>query len=287
MQAEITTAKQRSWLAVGLTGLVMYVLLARMVGWASDTITQQRVALDEHIARLTELLEQNEALHERVRRAAARTTALNERYLRRISAELHDGPAQELALALMRLDSVGAGGTAGPTTQGGTNLEVIEGSLGHALQEIRAIATGLRLPELERLTLAETLARVVKVHERNTGTRVDLQLESVPDRTTLPVKITLYRVVQEALSNAFRHGGGAGQRVSVRYDNGTLEMEVADTGPGFNGSLRTDGSEHLGLIGMRERVESLGGLFRVESEPGAGTRVLVRLSSEAIEGNYE
>ncbi|MGH2541830.1 MAG: sensor histidine kinase [Ardenticatenaceae bacterium] len=286
MQAEIRAAQRRSWLVVGLVAVAMYLLLARMVQVTSDTISRQGAELRENVARLTELLQQNEMLHERVRRAAARTTALNERHLRRISAELHDGPAQQMALALMRLDNVAVGEPDGAAAvQSRENLAVVESALKHALREVRTIATGLRLPELERLTLAETLTRVVRVHERNTGSSVELRLEKLPEETTLPVKITLYRVVQEALSNAYRHAGGASQQVRVTYENDVLRAEIADKGPGFDGSLSANGSEHLGLIGMRERVESLGGLFRIESEPGQGTRVIVRLSSQAVEGN--
>ena len=96
LQREIGAAQQRSWLVVGGVTLLMYLLLAGFIGRASDTIGRQELALRDQVARLTELLAQNVELHERVRRAATRTTALNERFLRRISADLHDGSAQEL-----------------------------------------------------------------------------------------------------------------------------------------------------------------------------------------------
>jgi signal transduction histidine kinase len=97
LQREIGAAQQRSWLVVGGVTLLMYLLLAGFIGRASDTIGRQELALRDQVARLTELLAQNVELHERVRRAATRTTALNERFLRRISADLHDGSAQELS----------------------------------------------------------------------------------------------------------------------------------------------------------------------------------------------
>jgi signal transduction histidine kinase len=106
LQREIVAAEQRSWLVVGGTTLLMYLLLAGFIRRASDTIARQELALRDQVTRLTDLLAQNAELHERVRRAATRTTALNERFLRRISAELHDGPAQELGLALLRLDHI-------------------------------------------------------------------------------------------------------------------------------------------------------------------------------------
>ena len=85
---------------------LIFILLSGFVKRASDTIDQQKVELSNQVTRLTELLEQNRGLHERVRRAAARVTTLNERLLRRIGSELHDGPAQDLSLSLLKLDTL-------------------------------------------------------------------------------------------------------------------------------------------------------------------------------------
>ena len=108
LQADISTAQWESWLVVSLAMLIIYALLSGFVGRAGETIDRQQATLSAQVVQLTELLEQNKALHDRVRRAAARTTALNERILRRISAELHDGPVQDVGLALLRLDHVAA-----------------------------------------------------------------------------------------------------------------------------------------------------------------------------------
>jgi signal transduction histidine kinase len=285
LQHEVRSAQFQSWLAVGLATLVMYLLLSVFVGRASDTIKRQQVALNEQITRLTDLLTQNEELHERVRRAAARTTALNERFLRRISAELHDGPVQDLALALLQSDHGSIDGDQIGAQRETTSVGVHE-SLSHALQEIRAISAGLGLPQLNELTLATTVQRVIRAHERRTHTKVALVLDSLPDQVPLPVKITLYRLVQEALTNAYRHAGGAGQQVRVSYDGTHLEIRVSDEGPGFDITENGEWDEHLGIVGMRERVESLGGSFRVESMPGHGTTVIARLSPQPLEEIY-
>ena len=100
-------------------------------------------------------------------------------------------------------------------------------------------------------------------------------------------KITLFRLVQEALTNAYRHAGGAGQRVSLCYDGGRLHVEVADAGPGFGFPATAEWDKHLGLVGMRERVESLGGNFRVESAPGRGTRIIADVALADEEKVYE
>jgi signal transduction histidine kinase len=286
LQREIVAAERRSWLVVGAVTLVMYLLLAGFIQRASDTITRQELALRDQVAQLTDLLTQNAELHERVRRAATRTTALNERVLRRISAELHDGPAQELGLALLRLDHVSQPCAVCPSASQRPpedTLDVIQNSLRRALQELRAISTGLGVPQLTQLSIAETVARVVRAHERRTGTRVAITIGNLPDQAPLPVKITLYRVIQEALSNAYRHAGGVDQQVHVGCAADTLHIEVADGGPGFAGEPISNGVEHLGLIGMRERVESLGGQFQVNSLPGQGTTVIADLALHVAE----
>lgn len=290
LDREIAGAQGRSWLAVALATLATYLLLTGIVRRGSDTIRLQQAELRDKVARLTALLDQNEELHDRVRRAARRTTELNEQFLRRVSSELHDGPAQDLSLSLLRLDSLRSGihaqvGLPARRANGRSqdDLEAIQASLERALQDLRSISTGLRLPELEKLTVAETVGRAVRAHERRTGSRVDLNLGVLPDHAPLPVKFTLYRLIQEALSNAYRHGRGVDQRVRVEYDGIELHAEVSDRGPGFDRQATPPGGQHLGLTTMRERVESLGGVFSVEASPGNGARVDASLPVQGVE----
>jgi signal transduction histidine kinase len=276
----IASAQQRSWLLVGAVTVGMYLLLAGFVRRLSDTIRQQQGELGAQVVQLKELLAQNQELHERVHRAAQRTTALNERFLRRISAELHDGPAQDLGLALLRLDNLEPASVMAPAAQPPSppaDFRVVQGALQNALKEIRAISGGMGLPELENVTLAETVTRAVRAHERRTGTTVALTTNALPERVALPLKITVYRLIQEALSNAYRHAGGAGQQIRVEAAADVLQLVISDEGPGFDTRLKLEPDEHLGLVGMRERVESLGGWFKVESAPGQGARVVAKL----------
>jgi signal transduction histidine kinase len=247
--------------------------------------------LRDKVRQLTDLLGENRRLGERVRRAASGTTARNERFLRRISAELHDGPAQALGLGLLRLDSVMAHTetcTCDKRTlpKASADLEIIQGSLREALDEIRVLSSGLTLPELDDLTLPETLSRVARLHEKRTATPVDLDLDGVPEDADLPIKITLFRVVQEALSNAYRHAGGVGQRVRLTSASDRLSAEISDRGPGFEWSPQVSWNGHLGLEGMRERVESLGGTFRIESGPDIGTRVHAELPLHQVDEGH-
>ena len=283
---EIAAAQRRSWLVVGAVTLVIYLLLAGFIRRASDTIEQQRATLNDQISRLTELLAQNQELHERVRRAAGSVATLNERFLRRIGSELHDGPAQDLGLALLKLDAlVGRYEQKQEGLAIANELTSIQSPLQNAQKEIRAISTGLSLPQLAELSLPETVIRAVRAHERRTGSRVKLDVAPVSEQAALPVKITVYRVLQESLNNAFRHAGAANQQIRVFMDGALLALEVSDDGSGFVPQPATTFNSHLGLAGMRERVESLGGTFSVISELGKGTKVTARLALRAEEGS--
>lgn len=289
LRSAIAASQRRSWLVVGGATLLIYLVLSVFVQRASNTIQRQQRELTGQVARLTELLRQNGELHERVRGAAARTSALNERFLRRFSAELHDGPAQDISLALLRLDHVAARTAAnggGPDSRAETaqDLDAIETSLRHALNDVRTTSSGLLLPQLATLSVTETVDRAVRDHRRRGGAPLAVSMRAVPERAPLPTKIALYRVIQEATTNARRHAAGAPTRVDVEGIDGRLRVEIADEGPGFDVATIGGSAEHLGLVGMRERVGSLGGEFAIRSAPGGGTRVIAELPLSAAGG---
>jgi len=270
LEREIASAQTTSWIIIGVCTALMYLLLAGMVGRGSNTITRQQRELVE--------------INERVRRAAARTTAINERFLRRISADLHDGPGQDLSFALLRLYAIAEQccQCLDPAKQQSVNaeLDAVRNSLESGLRELRDISAGLRLPELDALSPAATVARAIHEHESKTHTRVEFTADHAPDHAPMPVKITLFRLTQEALANSYRHARGAAQAVRVWSDGAAICLEVADTGQGFDQQSISPDAQHLGLAGMRERVQVLGGTFEVESSPGAGTRIRARVPLE-------
>ena len=178
LQGDLAMAQRRSWLIVGGATLLIYLLLATFIGRVSDTIRRQQRALATQVTQLTEVVRQNQELHERVRGAAARTAALNERFLRRFSVELHDGPAQDISLALLRLDHVAAlagepDGNAANHSELERELDLIQGSLRRSLQDVRATSSGLLLPHLGALSVGETLDHVMRGHQRRTGAPVE------------------------------------------------------------------------------------------------------------------
>lgn len=279
LERDVRQAQLRSWAVVGSVMLLAYLLLAGLVRRGSDTIARQQSVLNAQVAAQQALLAQNAELHERVQRAATRIAEVHERVMERVSSDLHDGPAQDVSYALLRLDSLAlhAGQEGAPTrAQTQRDLDALERSLTRAMQAMRDLAASVRLPDLQGLTLEDTLDRAVRDHRARTGSEVRTDWPALPADAPLPVKITAFRIVREALSNAFKHAGGQGQAVCAQVQGGLLTVQVTDTGPGFDATRPAAGDRHLGLVSMRERAESLGGHFTVRSGP-AGTTVRAEL----------
>jgi signal transduction histidine kinase len=280
LDTESWAAQRHSWLIVAATVLTMYLLLFGLVHRGSKTIDRQRQELKHKVAELLALIEQNKLLHDKVSRAASRTTALNEQFLRRISADLHDGPGQDLGLALMKIETAAdfcstCPGRAEQHESAVNELDGVRVVMQSALTDLRAISAGLLLPEIDQLSIDEIAGRAARDYERKTGTRVRLNLPHARMDASLPVKITLYRLLQEALINGFRHAGGVDQQVKVTGTEDRLMVEVSDNGGGFEPG--TAATTRQGLAGMRERVEILGGSFELESAPAQGTVIRVVL----------
>ena len=272
LENQVNHDRLMAWGLVGAAALLAYLALARVVSQGSRKIISQDSELRERVRQLSTLLDQNAGLHDRLRRAAARTTALNELERRRIGSDLHDGPSQTLAFAMLRLDAV-----EGRLQESGhgddEDFGSVQGALADALGEMRTIAAGLRTPELEGATPADIVRRAVADNERRAGTLATVDIKGVPSRAPLATKIALYRILSEALSNAARHGLGTGVAVTITQSgDGQMVAEVSDKGPGFDVRDRPR-LGHLGLTGMRERAELLGGRLELESSPGGGTLV--------------
>ena len=154
----------------------------------------------------------------------------------------------------------------------------MENALRDALADIRNISAGLVLPELDGLTLSDILTKAVSSHESRTQTSPSLSLDELPKHIGKSTQICLYRLVQEGLNNAQRHAPGAACSVSAIYADNTFEVEISDTGSGFDPAMNATSSSGLGLPGLRERIESVGGQFEIRSSSGQGTRLIARFS---------
>lgn len=215
-----------------------------------------------------------ESQRERIKQATSRTVELNELNLRRIGADLHDGPAQSIGFALLRMDSLTNALHQNKPELYDATFNKINNAMTDALQEIRNLSSGLIIPELNDLSFKEALVKLIKKHEKRTSTKVKHHLKHIPENLRNSSKICIYRLIQEGLNNAYRHGKGLEQCVELMLESDQLHLIVTDSGPGMT-SKDIDhlfDNKHLGIRGLRERVESLGGHFQFtgrENLPGA------------------
>jgi signal transduction histidine kinase len=279
-QHSLNHARLQSWLAVVAFTMSFFAILSALVFRGSRMIDSQEKALKRRIQELSELLSQNGELSAKLQRAGQRTTALNERYLRRLGAELHDGPAQLVALAALKVDSelISNPRTSRKVRDG--EIASIKSSLDDAMQEIRTICSGLVLPQIEGANLPEVIERAIKAHTERTGVKVDVSLSPIYPQLSLSAKICVFRFLQEALNNGYRHGGGAGQYVIQTYDGRIVVVAAGDSGPGFDPAKIKPSS--MGLSGLRERVESLGGTFVLKTSD-RGTELRIHLNLDEME----
>lgn len=284
MEHEIGSIHQQVWAIIAVATMAMLLLLFVIVRRGDRIIDRQQVALRRQMQEQAQLHRQNVTLQHRITLATQEFSTINELTHRRLGADLHDGPAQLLTLILLRLDELSQWRDRYLEDGGEIDndaLETIRSAAQDSLQEIRGISRGLALPEINELSLEEELYLVVQRHEQRTDSKVELSLGDLPDDVPLPYKICIYRLVQEALNNAFHHAGGKQQRVCAGSRDGQLHVQVEDAGEGIaEAALQTQvrGRSRLGLVGMRYRVESLGGSFNIESAPGRGTRITARFT---------
>jgi len=275
-------AQRGSWLRVATIMMAMYLCLFLLVRRGSQTIAAQQSELIDQVAQLTRLNAQNTRLQARVIDAAERATALNENFLQRVSADIHDGPGQDLGFALMQIKNMEDSLAAAAPAEGHnppawcSGLPQTKVAIESALKDLRALSADIELPDIARLELPDIAARLVRDLQVKTGVHAELSCQGELVQASFRVKVALYRLLQESLANTVRHASGSVARVLLRTTPTQLHVEVHDHGPGFDPVVAAS-KGRLGLRGMQQRVEVLGGVLELLSTPGAGTLIRVCL----------
>lgn len=215
----------------------------------------------------------------RVKQLLAQVSNTQEEERRRISADLHDSVAQWLAAASYRAQTVNAMISGGKHEKAQDELEAMESTIDRSLKELRRVVIALRPPALEELGLTHALKQSVE-DLRSDG--LECRFNNTGDSVRLPldVEIAVYRVVQESLNNVRKHARATKVSLNLRYGLEKLVVEVRDNGRGFDLSRTLDSAVaagHLGLLGMKERVENLGGDVKIRTSQDGGTTVTLVL----------
>ncbi|MFA9479904.1 CHASE domain-containing protein [Phycisphaerales bacterium AB-hyl4] len=276
-----------------LASLVLFVLArSQTLAWVTAREANEELQRSEQRLRnMNETLEQRvadrTAIAERraaqVRRLAAEVTHIEQRERRRLARTLHDHLQQLLVAARMRLQIMHSASNDDELQTTSTELDQL---LQDAIQASRSLTIELSPPILHEsglVTCLEWLARHIRQqHHLHVAIEVDGDAETIDALVSCNVKIMLFESTREALLNVVKYAGVSEAQLQLRHDPTaqTLELTIADEGVGFEAdklALRGNAVERFGLFSIRERLELLDGQFAINSAPGQGTRVTLRL----------
>ncbi len=286
-------------IGVTLTALINY-LLAKLAFRPLDDVTdtlksiragQRHVRVpvvkgDTQIAELSQSLNfmLNALEHQRKRDAASAIKAQEEER-KRIARELHDETSQSLTGLVIGIKMVEEL-VPDSMPQVKRRLGSITDLAHQTLNEVHTMAARLRPSVLDDLGLAAALRSYIMEFSENTGIKVETRLLTRNDRLQPELETVLYRVVQEALTNVARHAGASKCTVKLERAGGELRGQITDNGHGFDPEkvLLSTKSRGLGLHGMQERIELVGGSLRFESRPSKGSTIHLEVPTESKEG---
>ena len=223
------------------------------------------VEVASEIIRFNVMLDRLE--HER-RHSMRRVLVAQEAERRRVAQELHDEIGQNLTAAVLELNRVREGGVVL-----GDALDDVQALVRDSLETLSEITARLRPATFDDLGLASALQSLAADSERRTGIEVETVVDGALQVIDPDAELVLYRVAQEALTNALRHGACSRVSIEVRRENGAVLLRVTDDGAGLG-----DAMSGAGIRGMRERAAMIGGRLRFSAPETGGTSVELRVS---------
>ena len=238
--------------------------------------TEREALMRENERRLTALLEKTTALSEELRAMSRELMNAQEEERKRISRELHDEIGQLLAAMTLNLELMKKGLRPADERLLREKIGDTQQLAGEMFGRIRTFLGDLRPAALDDLGLAAVARRLLSDFSKRSDVRVETSGElDLLDALGHEGRIAVYRLMQECLTNVVKHARASAVRVSVREEDGSLQLEIADDGDGFEPAAvaRQPGRRGMGILGMRERTDLVGGTFRLEATPGGGTMV--------------
>lgn len=247
----------------------------------SDQIIKRKkaeLALRGSEKKLQNLLSQSELFKEQLRGLSRQILSVQEEERKKISRELHDVVAQALLGINVRLTAL--------RKEAGINTKDLDGNILRTQKMItksanivHQFARELRPAVLDDLGLIPALQSFIKQFSARTGLLIHLHVFEGVEKLNFAKRTVLYRVAQEALTNVCQHARASRVEITISRELKHVRMIVSDDGRSFqvNRVINTSGNKRLGLLGMRERVEMVGGTFEIQSEVGKGTKVIANI----------
>lgn len=244
-------------------------------------IAQRRLA-EESLRRSEQhygqLLEQSRRMQEQLRLLSRQLLSAQEEERKKISRELHDVIAQTLTSINVRLAALRKEATF--NTKGlERSIAVTQQLVQESVEIVHRFARELRPTVLDDVGLIPALHTFMKAFREETGIRVSLSAFARVEQVNGDKRTVLYRIAQEALTNVARHAQASSVHVKIQKLDGAICLKIKDDGKGFQEErvLHAKKSKRLGLLGMRERLEMVGGSFAIKSVPGKGTTVIAQM----------
>ena len=223
--------------------------------------------------------EELSVMQQNLRYYLQQATRAQEEERKRISHELHDDTIQALVVLSRQLDAL-ASGDKGLSEDTRLHMEELWQQTDNILRGVRRLSQDLRPAALDRLGLLPALEWLASSVTEYSGVATEVNIVGEKHRLPEEATIALFRITQEALRNVWRHSGATKAGITVEFDKSRTRITISDNGKGFNlpekiGDLAKNGK--LGLTGMQERAQLVGGTLTVQSQPDKGTSIIVEL----------
>jgi len=240
---------------------------------------EHRIQLETAQREQQRVTEELSVIQQNLRFFLRQATQAQEEERKRISHELHDDTIQALVVLSRQLDAL-ASGDKGLSEENRLRLEELWQQTDNILKGVRRLSQDLRPAALDRLGLLPALEWLASNVAEYSGITTKVNVVGEERLLTEEVAIALFRVAQEALRNVWRHSGATSAEMTVEFDKTKTRITISDNGKGFElpdnmGDLAKNGK--LGLTGMQERTQLVGGTLTIQSQPGKGTSITVEL----------
>jgi signal transduction histidine kinase len=275
LKNNVRASQAAAWVAIVAIGLTVVLLLCSMA--TTDTIERNSL-----LGQIGELLR----LRQKMRHANLQVSAMNERSMRGVGDELHEGAGQHVALALLKFEALEqlmakAGSVITlSTSEQRDDLEAIRAALKATLRHIRNLDRSFLPTDIEGVSAIEIFAKAARCHERRTGTSVEFESRGLPDQLPFALKACLYRFALEALDQTWATVGS--QRLRALCDDETMVIEIVGD-PGSSANVLPSNVNGLALDSLRDRIEAIGGKFKCASTPSGELSLVAELSVSDME----
>ncbi len=252
--------------------------MAERVEQHAHALEDSKIALEQRVQERTREVQQMAAVRGQL---LERLVSAQEEERRRIARELHDEASQALTMIMMNLAQA-IDTLPGDATEAKKKLSQSRSLAAQTLAELRKLIYDLRPEVLDQLGLVPALRSYVKSHLEAENIQTRVRFIGLEGRLPSQVEITLFRVIQEAVTNIVRHSGASVVNIEVVARKSVVTAAIEDNGRGFDVEATLESPESWGLRGIRERVAVLGGELSIESGAGQGTRLQFRIPLEKV-----